>query len=95
MTTIQTNLTDDEIVEIAQTIDKCLMEVGEKFKPSGIEVASITLGRLMVLCNQLECYGTFHQLMEQVVKMGAIDAPSEDLNAKNEDGGTEQQGSVS
>lgn len=90
MTTIQTNLTDEVIVEIAQTIDKCLMEIGEKHKPSGIEVASIALGRIMVLCNQLECYETFHQLLVQVAKMGSIDIPSEDLNAKNEDGGTEQ-----
>lgn len=71
--TLETTLTDDQIVEIAQTIDKCFIDIGEKHHPSGIELASIALGRLMVLCQQLECYETFHELIVTVSAMGSGD----------------------
>lgn len=95
-TEMKTTLTDEQIIDIAETIDKAIVDIGGKHHPAAIELASIALGRLMVFCKQLECYPTFHELLETVIKMGAVDFNREgDNDAENENGGTEQQGSVS
>lgn len=94
--TLETTLTDEQIVDIAETIDKCLLGIGSKHKPSAIELSSIALGRLMVLCKQLDCYDTFHELMDSVVKMGGFDfSKLGDLDDIQENGGSNEQGSVS
>lgn len=78
---METQLSDEQIIDIAETIDKCLIDIGSKHKPSAIELSSIALGRLMVLCKQLKCYDTFHELLETVVKMGGFDfSKTGDLN---------------
>lgn len=93
MTKMETTLSDDQIVDIAETLDKCLLDIGTKHKPQAIELASIALGRLMVLCKQLNCYDTFHQLMGTVVKMGDFDfTKTGELNddVQNDAGNNEQ-----
>ena len=52
MTQNKSSLTDEAIVEIAQKIDQLILEVGEQYHPSGIEFASIALGRLMIFSKQ-------------------------------------------
>lgn len=96
--TLETTLTDEQIIEIAQTIDKCFLEIGLKHQPAAIELASIALGRLMVLCQQLECYDTFHELIATVAQMGSGDfTKTGDLNDSEVQNGTgdNEQGSVS
>lgn len=95
--TLETTLTDEQIIEIAQTIDKCFIDIGEKHHPAAIELASIALGRLMVLCKQLECYDTFHELIETVVQMGAGEfTKTGELNDEVQNGtGDNEQGAVS
>lgn len=69
MTQNKSSLTDEAIVEIAQKIDNLILEIGEKYHPSGIEFASIALGRLIVFSKQVECFDSFNQLMATVLKM--------------------------
>lgn len=95
--TLETTLTDEQIIEIAETIDKCLIDIGTKHKPSAIELSSIALGRLMVLCKQLNCYDTFHELMDSVVKMGSFDfSKTGEMNDDLQNGTSDnEQGAVS
>lgn len=65
----ESNLTDDVIIEIAEKIDKLIFEIGDEYKPSGIEFASIALGRLMVFSKQVGCFEVFQQLLAAVVNM--------------------------
>lgn len=65
----QTNLTDDAIVQIANAVDKVIVECGEKYGPTGIQMAAIALGRLMVFTKHVQCYGTFCEMMEEILKM--------------------------
>ena len=65
----KSNLTDDAIVDIAQSFDQFIMDMGEKHKPSGIEFASIVLGRLIVFSKQVECFESFNKLMTAVTLM--------------------------
>lgn len=65
----ESNLTDDSIVDIAQSFDKFILEMGEKHKPSGIEFSSIVLGRLIVFSKHVDCFESFHKLMGAVTKM--------------------------
>jgi hypothetical protein len=72
-------LSDEDIVKIAHTIDQLIIDIGEAYGPSGIQLASIMLGRLMVFTQQIGEYPTFHQLMGEIIKMGGQDqqAPQE------------------
>ncbi len=65
----ESNLTDEVIIEIAEKIDTLIMEIGEQYKPSGIEFASIALGRLIVFSKQVGCFETFSQLLSVITKM--------------------------
>lgn len=78
----ESNLTDDAIVEIAQKIDKLIFDIGDEYKPSGIEFASIALGRLMVFSKQVGCFEVFQQLLSAVVNMSEKEplAKTEDLH---------------
>lgn len=66
-------LTDEEIREIALTIDKMIVEVGDKFSPSGIEFAAIVMGRMMVFTKEVQCHELFIQMLESIVKMASGD----------------------
>lgn len=68
---VPTTLSDEQIKEIAHMIDKLIGEIGEKYSPTGIEFASIALGRLMVFSRAVDCYELFHQLMGTIVQMGS------------------------
>ena len=68
-TEIKSTLTDPQIVEIATRIDKMLMDIGADFQPSGIEVAAIALGRIMVFSHHTKCFSTFSDMMKEVCKM--------------------------
>lgn len=68
-TEIKTTLTDEHIVEIAQKIDKLIVEIGKEYSPRGIEFAAIALGRLMVFTKHTECFDTFSQMMDEISKM--------------------------
>lgn len=78
----ESNLTDDAIVEIAQKIDQLIFDIGDEYKPSGIEFASIALGRLMVFSKQVGCFEVFQQLLSAVVNMAEKEplAKTEDLH---------------
>jgi hypothetical protein len=73
MTQNKSSLTDEAIVEIAQKIDQLILEVGEQYHPSGIEFASIALGRLMIFSKQVGCFETFSQLLTTVSKMSEVE----------------------
>ena len=84
--TIQTTLTDDQIVGIATKIDNLILEVGDEFKPSGIEFAAIALGRLMVFTNQVGCHSTFMKMLGAVSKMAEVEqelGKTEDLKQES------------
>jgi hypothetical protein len=68
-TEFKTSLTDEHIVEIAQKIDKLIVEIGKEYSPSGIEFAAIALGRLMVFTKHTECFDTFSKMMDEVARM--------------------------
>ena len=68
-TEFKTSLTDERIVEIAQKIDKLIVEIGKEYSPSGIEFAAIALGRLMVFTKHTECFDTFSQMLDEVARM--------------------------
>lgn len=89
--TLETTLNDEQIIDIAQTLDQCFIDIGEKHHPAGIELASIALGRLMVFTKQLQCYATFHELLDTVVKMGSVDFDKMgEMNGVHEDSGTNE-----
>ena len=62
-------LTDESIKDIALAMDGFIVSMGEQYKPNGIQLASIVLGRLMVFTKHVGCYDTFTDLMDQIVKM--------------------------
>ena len=68
-TEFKTSLSDDQIIDIAHKIDNFIMEIGDEFRPSGIEFAAIALGRLMIFTKSTNCYPTFQQMMEEVTKL--------------------------
>lgn len=68
-TELNTTLTDEQIVEIAQKIDKMIVDIGNEFHPSGIEFAAIALGRLMVFTKHTDCFKTFSEMMNEIAKM--------------------------
>lgn len=72
-TTELRKLTDEEIREIALTIDKMIVEIGDKFSPSGIEFAAIVMGRMMVFTKEVQCHELFIQMLESIVKMASGD----------------------
>lgn len=63
------NLTDEAIIGIAQAVDQLIVECGEKYKPNGIQMAAIALGRLMVFTKHVGCYPLFVEMMEEIMKM--------------------------
>lgn len=65
-----TKLNDDKIVEIAKKTDELILQIGKDYEPSGIELAAIMLGRLMVFTQQTGNYTTFHDMMKTIVNMG-------------------------
>lgn len=65
----ENNLSDESIVEIAQAVDKMIVECGEKYQPNGIQMAAIALGRLMVFTKHVGCFDTFCEMMEEITKM--------------------------
>ena len=72
-TTELKRLTDSEIREIALTIDKMIVEIGDKFSPSGIEFAAIVMGRMMVFTKEVQCHELFIQMLESIAKMASGD----------------------
>lgn len=70
MTENQTpNLSDEAIVDIAHQFDKFIVDMGEKHHPAGIQFAAIILGRLMVFTKHVDCFETFSDMMEEILKM--------------------------
>lgn len=65
----QTQPSDNDIIEIAHMIDKIFVDVGEKYRVNGIQMASIMLGRLMIFTKHVGVWPTFSQLMQEVGKM--------------------------
>ena len=68
-TEIKSSLTDEQIVDIAKKIDQLIVDIGQEYKPTGIEFAAIALGRLMVFTKHTECFNTFSQMMDEIAKM--------------------------
>lgn len=68
-TEIKSTLTDEQIVKIAHTIDQMIIDIGKEYAPSGIEFAAIALGRLMVFTQHVQCFKTFQEMMEEIIKM--------------------------
>ena len=62
-------LTDEKIAQIAHVIDQFIIDMGEQYEPSGIELVSIMLGRMMVFSNQVGFLDTFHELLDTVNKL--------------------------
>lgn len=77
----QETVTDEAIKEIALAMDEWIVNIGEKYRPNGIQLASIVLGRMMVFTRHVGCYDTFQELMESVIKM----KEPKELIAKTED----------
>lgn len=65
----QETVTDEAIKEIALAMDEWIVNIGEKYRPGGIQLASIVLGRMMVFTRHVGCYDTFTELMETIIKM--------------------------
>ena len=63
------NLTDEDIKQIALAMDEYIVKMGEQYRPNGIQLSSIVLGRLMVFTKHVGCYDTFCELMDSVLKM--------------------------
>lgn len=80
--TVKSTLTDDKIVELAKDIDQFIMQMGEKYSPTGIEFASIMLGRTLVFTKHVKAFDQFHQLLTAVANMKDGDPliPDEPLN---------------
>jgi hypothetical protein len=78
----QYNLSDEAIVEIAHAVDKMIVECGEKYKPNGIQMAAIALGRLMVFTKHVGCFDSFCDMMAEINKMKEAEplVKTEDLN---------------
>lgn len=76
--TVQTKLSDEKIVELAQKIDKFIVETGMEYETSGIEIAAIALGRLMVFTQQVGSFKTFQEMMETIVMMKDMEPPKEE-----------------
>lgn len=70
--TVETKLSDEKIIELAQKIDKFLIDTGIEYETTGIELAAIALGRLMVFTQQVGQYDTFHQMLSTIAKMGEM-----------------------
>jgi hypothetical protein len=68
-TEIKSTLTDEQIVQMATEVDKFILTIGEQFKPNGIEMAAIMLGRLMVFTQHVGCFNTFQKMMDEISKM--------------------------
>ena len=68
-TEINTTLTDEQIVDIAHKIDQLILDIGKEYKPNGIELSAIALGRLMVFTQQTGCFKTFSDMMKEISKM--------------------------
>jgi hypothetical protein len=77
-------LTDEEIREVALTIDKMIVEVGDKFSPSGIEFAAIVMGRMMVFSKEVQCHDLFIEMLQSIVHMASGDlSKTEDLKQES------------
>lgn len=68
-TEIKSSLTDEQIVDIAKKIDQLIVDIGQEYKPTGIEFAAIALGRLMVFTKQVDCFDIFMNMLAEVNKM--------------------------
>lgn len=71
-------LTDEEIREVALMVDKLILEVGEKYSPTGIEFAAIVMGRMMVFTKEVDCHELFIQMLDSIVKMASGDMSKTD-----------------
>ena len=60
---------DDDIKAIALAMDEWIVKMGEQYRPNGIQLASVVLGRLMIFTKHVGCYETFQELMETIIKM--------------------------
>ena len=85
MTNPNSTINDDQIIAIAKKIDTMIMDIGEEFKPSGIEFAAIALGRLMVFTQQVGCFDKFSEMMSTVAKLAEPEALSktDDFSQEN------------
>lgn len=73
---VETQLSDEKIVELAKRIDKFIVDTGTEFQTSGIELSAIALGRLMVFTQQVGAFGTFKQMLKTISMMDEL--PPED-----------------
>ena len=73
-----TKLTDDNIVAIAKKVDEFILKTATEYEANALEFSSIALGRLMVFTQQVGCYGTFHEMMATIAKMGDPKEPLAD-----------------
>ncbi len=75
------NLSDEDIKSIALAMDEFIIKMGEQYRPNGIQLTSIILGRLMVFTKHVGSYETFCELMDSVLKM----SEPKELLSKTED----------
>jgi len=57
---------EDQIVEISNDVDELLVELSNKHKQHPLNLASIILARLMVMCNATNCLDEFVKIVEQI-----------------------------
>ena len=57
---------EEQLVEISNEIDEFLIELSQKFKQHPLNLASITLARLLVMCKTTNCLTEFIQIIDQI-----------------------------
>lgn len=60
------SLEDKEIVEISQEFDEYMVELATKYKQHPLNLSSIILARLIVLCKTTGCLEDFQKIMESI-----------------------------
>jgi len=60
------SLEDNEIVEISQEFDEYMVELATKYKQHPLNLSSIILARLIVLCKTTGCLEDFQKIMESI-----------------------------
>ena len=77
------------VVSVSQEFDQWLVDLGEKYKMHPLNVASIGLARLLVLCKATNCLDKFENIMEgiseEIRTLGDFyDKPTVDTGDTNE-----------
>ena len=60
------SLEDNEIVEISQEFDEYMVELATKYKQHPLNLSSIILARLIVLCKSTGCLEEFQNIMDNL-----------------------------